>query len=656
MKRISRTLIFMLALLLALMPMSVFADASKSGMTYVSLGDSLAAGLLSDGKTIGKGFVGNIVEQLEGHGYDVSMEKFSVPGATTSDVLAGILNDEGFPAHADIVTISAGANDLLSELDMGKVREFDPNEIARVHEELTTAVTSAFSDTEAAAQDLSEVIEELEQLLDGVKEQVGPIAIILPDDIKEAIEVIETNFENVEEHLSETYSGLELARESVAEGDFDGLSHLTQVLADLEAATENLDEILSAISILEDFPIPDHIREVAAQVKEKSEETKTAVEAVGHAISNGMELIVPLANELEGLLKEAEEIEQMFGNIENKIEAVGKNMAEIVGTTQQLNPQAKIYVMGYYNALPYLPESTQAVTVPLIQGLNSAIEEAAKATGAIFVPTFEAFEGNYGTYLPNHNDIHPSEEGYEALAAAFMSEISKAFPKVSEPDPEPEVPTVQEIVLGEATEVFKGQVIEIHGTKAKLVLPADLPNGTMLTVTATDEEKLAKATNLKAVGDVLNFNFQFPAGFEDFTGVFKLIFRYEYDSGDVAIYYFDEAEEKWTSLDGEVIEEAKEVSVEVTDFSNYGVFAEVVVAPVEDEESDVVADDEKEEAGIEKVEEDDGRGAVEEKKGQGSGGMPKTATNQFNYLLVGVLLIGLGVTLLVVARRRKVFA
>lgn len=76
----------LLALLLAMMPVSVFADVSKSDITYVSLGDSLAAGLLSDGITIGKGYVGNIVEQLEDYGYDVSMGNFGVPGAKTNDV------------------------------------------------------------------------------------------------------------------------------------------------------------------------------------------------------------------------------------------------------------------------------------------------------------------------------------------------------------------------------------------------------------------------------------------------------------------------------------------------------------------------------------------------------------------------------------------
>lgn len=203
---------------------------------------------------------------------------------------------------------------------------------------------------------------------------------------------------------------MELVKASVAEGDFEGLDYLKEVLGDLEVAGEKLDEILTAISKLEDFsvplPIQDEISEIVVQVKEQTEETKAAVEAVSQAISNGMGAIFPLVEQLQGLLNDLKEVEQMLGNVEEQIAVVGENMVGIVLTIKQLNPNAKIYVMGYYNALPYLPDDTQAVTVPLIQGLNGAIEMAAETTGAIFVPTFDVFVGHYEAYLPNPEDIH----------------------------------------------------------------------------------------------------------------------------------------------------------------------------------------------------------------------------------------------------------
>lgn len=51
-----------------------------------------------------------------------------------------------------------------------------------------------------------------------------------------------------------------------------------------------------------------------------------------------------------------------------------------------------------------------------------------------------------------------------------------------------------------------------------------------------------------------------------------------------------------------------------------------------------------------------GEGAVEETKEQTSGVLPKTATDQFNYMLLGILLVALGITLLVIARRKREFA
>lgn len=175
-----RALMILLALLLAMMPVSVFADVSKSDITYVSLGDSLAAGLLSDGITIGKGYVGNIVEQLEDYGYDISMENFGVPGAKTNDVLARISDAEDSLMNADIITISAGANDLISQLDMGKITDFDPNEIERVYEELETEVLKAMGEIGMAAEQLTGVVAELKLLLEDAMGKLVQLLLFYP--------------------------------------------------------------------------------------------------------------------------------------------------------------------------------------------------------------------------------------------------------------------------------------------------------------------------------------------------------------------------------------------------------------------------------------------------------------------------------------------
>jgi lysophospholipase L1-like esterase len=98
---------------------------------------------------------------------------------------------------------------------------------------------------------------------------------------------------------------------------------------------------------------------------------------------------------------------------------IGNNIGTIIGTIKGINPTAKIYVMGYYDAFPSNPE-----LIGLIQGLNGAILSAAAATGVAYVNT-------WGTVtpadLPNALDIHPTHEGYKAISAEFCSAIADDF-------------------------------------------------------------------------------------------------------------------------------------------------------------------------------------------------------------------------------------
>ena len=165
-----------------------------------------------------------------------------------------------------------------------------------------------------------------------------------------------------------------------------------------------------------------------------------------------------------------------------------------------------------------------------------------------------------------------------------MKEISGAFPGISEP----EEPSEQKIKLEEKVNVSNGQLILIDGTSVALQLPDDLPEGTMLTVTATNEELLSGLEELVSTGDALNFEFHFPEGDEDFKGEFKLVMGYDADLGT-----------KWTSTIttklkafGKVKvaylnEDSEQISLTVSHFSNYGVFAkketEVTTPPKEND-------------------------------------------------------------------------
>lgn len=102
------------------------------------------------------------------------------------------------------------------------------------------------------------------------------------------------------------------------------------------------------------------------------------------------------------------------------IEQVKHNLKEILKFIKEENPSIKIYVMGYYNALPFY--ENQDIIQFAISALNNAIKETAQNNGAVYVPTFDAFEGLYEQFLPNP-DIHPTEEGYKVIARAFLNKM-----------------------------------------------------------------------------------------------------------------------------------------------------------------------------------------------------------------------------------------
>ncbi|UXH43338.1 cell wall-binding repeat-containing protein [Rossellomorea vietnamensis] len=105
--------------------------------------------------------------------------------------------------------------------------------------------------------------------------------------------------------------------------------------------------------------------------------------------------------------------------VQAALKEVGVNIATSLGIIRQLNPDVPVYVMGYYNAFPYLPQETQAQLKPALDGLNQAIQAASVHGGGVFVPVEEAMADNFQVKLPNPQNVHPSEAGYEAMAGEF---------------------------------------------------------------------------------------------------------------------------------------------------------------------------------------------------------------------------------------------
>lgn len=105
------------------------------------------------------------------------------------------------------------------------------------------------------------------------------------------------------------------------------------------------------------------------------------------------------------------------------LQNVAINLSIILGTIDRINPDVEVYVMGYYNAFPYLPKAQQDRLMPMLNTLNSIIKNAATMNGDYFVPTEKVIAKRYQSFLPNPFDIHLSLEGYQAVAKEFWKVI-----------------------------------------------------------------------------------------------------------------------------------------------------------------------------------------------------------------------------------------
>lgn len=628
----SRTLLLFLAFILILAPLSTLAEAgNKKDINYVALGDSLTANQLHDG-SFGEGFVPLINAALTDSGYDVHETNEGVPGYTSAHVLADLENTPEL-ANADLITISAGANDVLSELDplMGldptMLVYLLPGKVDELVGEAEEAVNVARETIEASSGEVETAYEAIVLL----KETAEEIKDALLPDTEFAFDELIDKMDEVEKYIQDAAGYLDIDYENMSADDVKDASE------SLRKASEELTSVLEMIEGMEEDILNDlsgfveEINGAILLINEATDEVENAEAVVAHA-----DELIELAEEAREFLKEnGPKIDAIWENLRE----VGGNLSLILAEINEINPEADIYVMGYYNALPYVPMDMQEVTVPLLETLNMAIESPTNLYGATFIPTFEAFEGNYEAYLPNPKDIHPSEAGYEAIAKAFMQEISNQYPKFTEPVE----PVTRELVIGETIEVGPGDKVLIRDTMTTLQLPSDLPAGTTVTITETDDKIKEKAEGLHAFGDTLHFAFAFPEGYEAYEGNFELTMGYEEDApDDVNIYYYNEDKEQWENKAGNVNKEATHITLQVTHFSNYGVFAEEKVTAEPTQPQKPV--DQEGPTETEKIPSTSG--------GEGNE-LPKTATNMFNWMVVGAVFIIAGISTILIIRKKE---
>ncbi|MEI4768722.1 GDSL-type esterase/lipase family protein [Psychrobacillus sp. FJAT-51614] len=104
---------------------------------------------------------------------------------------------------------------------------------------------------------------------------------------------------------------------------------------------------------------------------------------------------------------------------------VAGNMTTAIQQVKALNPEADIYLFGYYFPLPHLKNTESKKQIQLAFSIvNNRLATLAKNEGVHFVEVASAFDKNGASYLENPKDIHPNEAGYKVLADQFLLNYS----------------------------------------------------------------------------------------------------------------------------------------------------------------------------------------------------------------------------------------
>ena len=156
-----------------------------------------------------------------------------------------------------------------------------------------------------------------------------------------------------------------------------------------------------------------------------------------------------------------------------------------------------------------------------------------------------------------------------------------------------------EVEEGVQTPVSPGQVVVIGDGDSTVRMPSDLPQDTEILVEYVDADDLptleaAGGYTLIVAGEILNITLIYPEGAEDFEGDFELTLGIydEFVGEEVFVYYFNESEGVWEYVGGEITDNT--ISVNVTGFSMYGVFArseEYQTDPDDEDVPDADSDD-----------------------------------------------------------------
>ena len=172
------------------------------------------------------------------------------------------------------------------------------------------------------------------------------------------------------------------------------------------------------------YTTEDILNELKLDVKKTSTDTGQEVSLLNEVKKADVITISAGANDVLKLLKRDEE-GGMQVDVQQIVQAIGQvatNYDALLKRIAQLNPTADVFMMGYYNPFPYVKEYTEQFNL-LVSVMDRAMMQVAEDNAAYFVEVADVVASNTELYLPNPQNIHLSEAGYEAVAQEFAEPV-----------------------------------------------------------------------------------------------------------------------------------------------------------------------------------------------------------------------------------------
>lgn len=300
--------------------------------------------------------------------------------------------------------------------------------------------------------------------------------------------------------------------------------------------------------------------------------------------------------------------------------------------------------------------------------------------------TFIADDGGF-KHLPDDTGSNgmATEQGLQALVAynLFLNGGEGLY-HFGEAEDIIEEPTNEvDHNVGEETPISGGETINVVDHNTQIVLPSDIPEGATLEITIPNEETTPYTDDFVLAGDWFDFTF---TGIEGVTGTFELTLGIHDDANldKVGMYHFNEEQGAWEFVEATVDQSKRTITANVNEFSVYAVFERIEEEEEEkdreedgntEDEDDGKENDQKEDldtdgdngegstddqddedtTGTVDLDEHDGTHAIEDQTDdQTSSGekLPETATNTYNYMLIGLFLLMIGSTLIFIQKQR----